>query len=154
MLFNTPNPRSVFEKVKLCYDKFIIAAGGLVKAPDGSLLVIFRNGKWDLPKGKIEKGETIKKCAVREIGEETGVERAKVVKEFMRTHHVYEQEGKRILKESVWYLMTAGKVKPKPRVEEGITKAEWITKDRLENITSNSHQNIIMLLNTFFNRKK
>src|SRR5699024_9107797 len=85
--------------------KPIVAAGGLVKNPEDKLLFIFHRDRWDLPKGKVEKGEQIKEAAVREVEEETGVENLKIVAPMSVTYHVMKHKGKFRLKETHWFSM-------------------------------------------------
>lgn len=148
--FKTPHPALLFELVKSCYDRFITAAGGLVVNERGRLLVIFRNGKWDLPKGKIEAGEPTDQGALREVKEETGLQRVTIEKEFTRTWHTYMLGGKRVLKETVWYLMSSDAAETRPQTEEGITRIEWISADELPKISANTYENILLLLEKFF----
>ena len=102
------------------------AAGGLVYTPDHELLLIFRHGKWDLPKGKLDPGEDLRSCAIREVKEETGLQEAVIEKELHVTYHTYHQDGRHILKESHWYLMKADHQQLLPQVEEGIDKCIWV----------------------------
>jgi 8-oxo-dGTP pyrophosphatase MutT (NUDIX family) len=122
----------------------IIAAGGLVKTPANELLLIFRKGKWDLPKGKLDEGESMEECALREIEEETGAKQLKIEKPLQVTYHTYYEKEKHILKESHWYLM---KVKSKsilkPQTEEDIEKCEWVPLEKLSSYTDNMHASII-----------
>ncbi len=152
--FHTDDAALLFEKLKACYDKFIVAAGGLVKNKKGELLLIFRNGKWDLPKGKIEKDETYSEGALREVQEETGLKKLKLLLEFQRTYHTYIQNEKRILKETVWYLMQAEDKSTTPQLEEGITKTEWIAAADAAKVFTNTYKNILLLLKTFYHPAK
>ncbi|RZL48179.1 MAG: NUDIX domain-containing protein [Pedobacter sp.] len=120
------NPKALFKtnKKKLTLIK---AAGGLVANTNGEYLFIFRNKKWDLPKGKVEKGEKVKDTAVREVEEECGVEIEKREERLCKTYHVYELGGKVILKRTTWYKMKVkGSPKLIPQKEEGITTASWV----------------------------
>jgi len=106
-----------------------IAAGGVVKCSDtGLILLIKRNGVWDLPKGKLENGETIPECAVREVEEETGLENLRVTAALCNTYHEYKQNNRLIGKTTYWYLMEekgVSKQALKPQTEEGITNLAW-----------------------------
>ena len=106
--------------------KIMDAAGGLVKMKD-SYLWIFRNNKWDLPKGKVEIKESFKQAALREVQEECGLDNSlEIVKLLYTSFHVYENFGERILKRTFWYLMNYnGNDSLKPQSEEGITRALW-----------------------------
>ena len=121
----------------------IEAAGGIVYNDRDELLMIFRNGKWDLPKGKLEKGETIRECAVREVEEECGVSGLKIIKEVQNTYHTYFDDEESILKKTYWFLMeTDYSGNLKPQKNEGITKVSW--NDSIEKLTriKNTYANI------------
>ena len=114
--------KAVFKKFT-----FVQAAGGLVLDPSKAMLFIFRKGKWDLPKGKLDPGEPIDECALREVKEETGLKEVKLVEPLLFTYHTYDENGKHILKETSWYLMHASaKQAVKPQEEEQITEIKWI----------------------------
>jgi 8-oxo-dGTP pyrophosphatase MutT (NUDIX family) len=121
----------------------VTAAGGVVTDDKGDILMIFRRGKWDLPKGKLDKGETLEDCAVREVKEETGLKNIDTGDKIMVTYHTYTEFGKHILKESHWYAMKSPKEQDlKPQAEEGITDIKWIAKKNLDKYLSNSYQTI------------
>ena len=119
------------------------AAGGLVINSKSEYLFIFRNNKWDLPKGGIEKKENIKDAALREVNEETGVEDIEIIKPLPMTYHFFKRNGVFKLKKTFWYLMkTEFDGKFKPQLNEGITKVEWKLEDELNEIFKNSYENI------------
>ncbi len=123
----TKTPKELFNQIKKKL-KLIKAAGGLVQNEQGDYLFIFRNKKWDLPKGKVEKGERIKIAAVREVEEECGVKVEKRKSLLGKTYHVYELNGEVILKQTSWYPMKVkGLPKLVPQKEEGITTASWVS---------------------------
>ncbi len=129
--------------------KFTIiqAAGGLVKNEEGELLFIFRRGKWDLPKGKLDKGETLEQCAVREVEEETGVKNIKLKKNLTVTYHTYNENGKHCLKESHWFNMsTRGEQSLVPQQEEQITQLQWVTENKIAGLLKNTYPSIIDVL--------
>ncbi|MDB5118053.1 MAG: hypothetical protein JWQ79_3545, partial [Mucilaginibacter sp.] len=104
----------------------IEAAGGLVKNENKDILFIYRNDTWDLPKGKMEKGETVKQAAAREVEEECSIVVSKLGKKICKTYHVYISRGEVVLKKTHWYKMKSkyqGKLKPQK--EEGITDVRW-----------------------------
>ena len=118
------------ELKKAFYKKFTIvqAAGGLVLNEKKQMLMIFRRGKWDLPKGKLDDGETLEECAVREVEEETGLCNIKLVSPHLITYHTYHEGTKFILKESHWYNMrVSGEQKLIPQTEEDIHEIKWVT---------------------------
>ena len=123
------------------------AAGGLVEHQSGKFLFIYRNDKWDLPKGRVEKKEILIDGAVREVMEETGVKDLIVKKNLNHTFHLFSRNGKYKLKKTHWYLMTTsydGILQP--QFDEGIVKAEWKTKEEIPHLMENAYHNIKMLL--------
>jgi 8-oxo-dGTP pyrophosphatase MutT (NUDIX family) len=125
----------------------VVAAGGVVRNDKGEILMIFRKGKWDLPKGKLDKGEKIEDCAVREVEEETGVRDTKIGEPLTITYHVYDEFGKHILKETHWYDMKSPGVQQLvPQEEEQITTLEWANEARMPELLKNSYPLIVDLL--------
>ena len=123
------------------------AAGGLVKNEKGQYLFIYRNDKWDLPKGKIEKGEKVKKAAVREVEEECGIKVSKLEEKICKTYHVYINRGEVVLKKTHWFKMKSkAQGKLKPQTEEGITDVRWFEKDHVEPIIANTFPSIMDVL--------
>ena len=118
----------------------IVAAGGIVKNEKEEILMIFRRGKWDMPKGKLDKGESIETCAVREVEEETGILDTKLLSPLTTTYHVYDEFGKHILKESHWFSMfSPGQQKLIPQLSEQITAIEWTDKKRRRQLLPDSY---------------
>ncbi len=113
--------------------RWIRAAGGIVSDEDGNLLLIQRNGRWDLPKGKVEAGETLMQAALREVGEETGIEVfAKAGNTLAcKTYHVFNLYGGWHLKQTSWFRVNCVGTRPvgRPQGEEGITAVEWVAPD-------------------------
>lgn len=107
--------------------KVIEAAGGIVRNND-KILVIFRRGSWDIPKGKIDAGETIEKAAIREVREETGV-KATLERPLPVTYHVFKAGGEWTIKVTFWFNMTAKSTDIFIQTEEGITDAQWVIPD-------------------------
>jgi 8-oxo-dGTP pyrophosphatase MutT (NUDIX family) len=135
------------------YLTLIIAAGGLVHTKNNELLLIFRKGKWDLPKGKLDDGENLEECAVREIGEETGATKLSIESPLHVTYHTYYERWAHILKESHWFLISAHeKSILKPQLQEDISECKWVSIDDLENYMDNTHASIIDVINA--GRKK
>ncbi len=126
----------------------IEAAGGVVFNTDHRLLMIFRNGKWDLPKGKIEPREDPETAAVREVYEECGIGELKLVKQLSTTYHTYTFQGRRTIKKTYWYLMTTTDTsKPVPQLEEGIQEVKWMKNLEVRSALKNSFGSIVTLLN-------
>ncbi len=127
----------------------IIAAGGLVLNDEGKILMIFRRGKWDLPKGKFENGETVEECAAREVKEETGLSRIDLKRPLLTSYHTYSDRKGPVLKETYWFLFAApGSQEVVPQYEEDIVKIEWVHPDDLANYTNNTYGLIKDVLNS------
>lgn len=127
------------------------AAGGIVLNSNKELLFIQRRGKWDLPKGKIEKGENEEECAVREVEEETGTKNLALKKKIGETYHVYEDFGKHILKISHWFYMTCpAKQEAVPQTEEDITEVKWVKTMHIKEPMKNTYPSIKDILSKFF----
>jgi 8-oxo-dGTP pyrophosphatase MutT (NUDIX family) len=142
----TESPKAVFKRVKESC-QLIKAAGGLVKNANKAYLFIFRNKRWDLPKGKVEKGEKMKEAALREVEEECGVKIFKNKEKLCRTYHIYEMNNKIVLKKTNWYSMVVkGSPKLVPQKEEGITKAEWLNPTELAPVLKNTYPLILDVL--------
>ena len=108
----------------------VIAGGGKVTNKNGEILFIYRNEKWDLPKGKAEKKETIEQTAIREVMEETGVKDLKITGELPTTYHIFKRRGKNRLKTTYWFNMeTSYEGKLSPEQSEGITRVEWLSPE-------------------------
>jgi len=124
----------------------VVAAGGLVRNKKGKALFIYRNDKWDLPKGKLDKGESIEKAAVREIEEETGVSGLLVDKYLTTTYHIFKRNKEYRLKKVYWFAMrTKYKGKLVPQEDEGITKVKWLGAKKIKKALENSYFNIRLL---------
>lgn len=119
----------------------IKAGGGLVVNSAGEILMIFRRSRWDLPKGKLEAGETIEECALREVAEECGIDDLVLVEFLCTTHHEYIENGRPIDKESHWFLMS-GSGTPKPQIEEDIEQARWVSRNEAAELLYNSYDTI------------
>lgn len=125
----------------------IKASGGLVSNANGEYLFIFRNKKWDLPKGKVEKGEGMREAGIREVEEECGVKISSSQDRLCKTYHIYELGGKLALKRTNWYSMKVkGSPKLVPQKEEGITQAEWLQAANLKPVLENTFPSIIDVL--------
>ena len=130
-------------KEKLTVNK---AGGGLVENEKGEILFIFRNGKWDLPKGGLEKNESIEEAAIREVEEETGCKDLIIERPLEETFHVFKRNGEYRLKVTYWYAMkTDFQGELIGQAEEGIDKVVWVEKKQIPVLLQNSYQNIKLL---------
>lgn len=128
--------------------ELVEAAGGLVYNDTNQLLMIFRDGKWDLPKGKLEFSESIQECAIREVEEECGVFGLTIINQLTDTYHTYMHMNQKILKRTYWFNMkTKYKGKLIAQISEGITRVEWFDKEDVAKSLENSHKNIVLLIN-------
>ncbi|MBS1564360.1 MAG: NUDIX domain-containing protein [Bacteroidetes bacterium] len=139
------------ELKKAFWKKFTViqAGGGLVLNPDKKILMIHRRGKWDLPKGKLDPGEAIEECALREVREETGLSDVHLDSHLLNTYHTYHESGKFILKESHWYRMHSKSGKLKPQAEEDITEAIWAGQEQVNEGLRNSVPSIVDVVTTY-----
>jgi len=125
----------------------VIAGGGKVYNNEGKILFIYRNGKWDLPKGKAEKKESIEETAIREVEEETGVSGLQVVAPLEVTYHLFKRNDKIKIKITHWFKMTTNfNGKLLPQEAEGITKVQWLTETEALDALTNSYANIKLLI--------
>ncbi len=119
------------------------AAGGMVRHQDQRLLFIYRNKKWDLPKGRIEKNEPVKIAAIREVEEETGVEGLEIIRPLINTLHIFNRNGRYKLKKTFWFEMrTSSKIDLIPQTKEGIEQAVWINESEIPEKFQNAYENI------------
>lgn len=145
-VFRHSNPLSLFRQVK---DHFTVfeAAGGVISNPEKEVLLMFRRGKWDLPKGKLDDGETLEACALREVQEETGLHNVHLDGKITETFHYYPWKNKKVLKHSHWYRMQfTGTELTIPQIEEDILDIQWIRPENLGKYMQYSYQNIIDVL--------
>lgn len=127
----------------------IDAGGGVVTNEHDEVLMIYRRGKWDLPKGKLDKGETIDECALREVSEETGLKKLKLGDKICDTYHVYTQKKQSLLKRTAWYKMKGTlNEEPLPQAEENIQEARWVGADELPLIVYKSYEAIREVMQT------
>lgn len=124
----------------------VVAAGGVVTNKDGKVLFIYRNDKWDLPKGKVEDGETLEEAALREVEEETGVAGLQIENFLRATYHIFKRNGKYKLKEVHWFSMsTSYKGELIGNKSEGIEKVKWKGPKKIKKALQNSYTNIKVL---------
>jgi len=141
-LIRDDTPRRILETIKRNFH-CIEAAGGVVRDALGRYLLIFRRGYWDLPKGKVDDGERLEECAIREVREETGLTSLHVKETLLTTYHVYNHEGMRILKSSHWFHMDfVGKETAVPQIEEDIERTEWFSRAEVAEKLKNAYPSI------------
>ncbi len=132
-------PEMLFESITEQLE-FIPAAGGLVRNGEGNYLFIFRREKWDLPKGKIDAGETPEIAAVREVEEECGIEVDELGSLLTETYHIYPMDGELVLKKTFWYHMSVNDVPELvPQLEEDISQAVWLNPNDLASVKANTY---------------
>jgi 8-oxo-dGTP pyrophosphatase MutT (NUDIX family) len=132
--------------------KKIVAAGGLVVNEKNEMLFIFRRQHWDLPKGKLDEGETIEACAVREVQEETGLKNVELVSFLCKTYHEYFDKWikEEVIKESWWYLMKSDSSEILiPQTEEDIEKIIWVTENAVGFYLNSSYPSIKEVVSSY-----
>jgi 8-oxo-dGTP pyrophosphatase MutT (NUDIX family) len=130
----------------------IIAAGGLVTNPKGEILWIFRRGFWDLPKGKLDEGETIQTCAVREVAEETGISNIQLHEMLCFTNHLYFDKylNEEVIKRTYWFHMTIPNMQEGiPQLTEDIEKIEWLALDKARQCLDHTYPTILEVVEQF-----
>lgn len=133
--------------------KIIKAAGGLV-IKDGKILMIYRLGKWDLPKGKLNKTEDVREGAIREVEEECGI-KVQVIDELPNTWHSYAYKGNKILKKTSWYVMAClDDTLMKPQAEEFIEEVRWMTPEEVKEILKDAYGSINFVMNYYLESLK
>ena len=149
--FTLKNKKEVTKHLKKKF-KVIKAAGGIVQNRENKILFIYRLGKWDLPKGKKDKGEKIKNCAVREVEEETNT-KVKIEKKTCTTWHTYTRYKKFILKKTVWYKMKCiDDSKMKGQKKEKIEKVRWMENKIINEILINSYKSLSYVMKKYYNK--
>jgi 8-oxo-dGTP pyrophosphatase MutT (NUDIX family) len=146
------NEEQLFNSIFKKYKK-IEAAGAIVLDKNDDLLLIERLGCWDLPKGKIEKGESSEIAAIREVEEECGISTPIIQFPITTTYHTYYMKGKHCFKTTYWFCMKYdGEEVLVPQTEEGITKVSWIKKTELNQVFENTYLSIAEVLNTYLSK--
>ena len=124
----------------------VIAAGGKITNSKSETLFIYRNDKWDLPKGKTEKNEQLPQTALREVKEETGIKKVSINKPLDITYHIFRRNNEYRLKVTYWFDMFSDYEGIFfPQLDEGITDVKWVKKADLEEVKINSYPNIRLL---------
>lgn len=146
LTFETDNIEKAFDKFRKSF-KYIYAAGGLI-AKNDKYLFIFRLKKWDLPKGKLEMGESPEDAAIRECEEECGITQLSIINELEPTYHIYEHKGGYALKKTYWYsMLTKHDAELVPQIEESIEEVKWFNKTEIENqVVINTYPAILQVI--------
>jgi 8-oxo-dGTP pyrophosphatase MutT (NUDIX family) len=149
----TANSEKFFENLRSHFN-VIEAAGGIVNLNNrkGPFLMIFRNGRWDLPKGKIEKGEDKESAAMREVSEECGIGKLRIRSHYEITYHTYTQNDRQYLKVTYWYRMISTDMsQPVPQSNEGIKEVKWASNDEVAFLLKDSYPSIQDLMAPLLN---
>ena len=138
--------------MRFCMNYFeVVSAGGLVVNKNNKVLWIHRNKHWDLPKGKVEPGESLEDAAVREVTEETGIRKLTITGDLATTYHTYEVDGIAHLKTTFWYSMThnGGNTAGTPQEIEGISEVRWMNANVPKNIWESTYGSIRIVINAY-----
>jgi 8-oxo-(d)GTP phosphatase len=149
---HSDQPKDSFDRFVRSFER-VEAAGGIVfnTSKPGTVLMIFRNGKWDLPKGKCDKGESPEETALREVKEECGIPDLKLISKADETWHLYKQKKVIFAKRTFWYLMNSSySGETTPQTEEGIDQVMWMNKEQVNQAMKNSYGLIEELLTKFY----
>lgn len=142
LYISDPQAEELFSRFCSCFVE-VTAGGGCVRNSQGNYLMIKRRGLWDIPKGKLEDGEVIEECAVREVMEETGIGHIELGPHITTTHHTYIMDGTFYLKHTWWYKMfTNADDKLVPQTEEEIAEARWMSIDEISKTCTDSYLSI------------
>jgi ADP-ribose pyrophosphatase YjhB (NUDIX family) len=142
IIFEDNAPQISFKQIQNLFG-LVAAGGGLVSNEHNDLLMIFRRGKWDLPKGKLDKGETIEDCALREISEETGLSQLTLGEKLCETYHIYDEKGKKRIKYATWFkMMHTARENLVAQTEEDIEEVLWVNTSNLAPFMSNTYSAI------------
>ncbi|MDJ1504753.1 NUDIX hydrolase [Xanthocytophaga agilis] len=152
LVLASPDKKILTDVIKGQY-KIVEAAGGVVQKDD-KILMIFRLGAWDLPKGKMDKGESFKETALREVEEECNV-KVQLEHKICTTWHTYTQNGNRILKQTKWYAMTnLDDSRVTPQKEEGIEQIVWVREAQAMELAASSYRSIQFVCRRFYEKKR
>jgi 8-oxo-dGTP pyrophosphatase MutT (NUDIX family) len=151
IVYRKKNSRTLFKSFVGRF-KLTRAAGGAVISTEDEVLMIFRHGRWDLPKGKKNSGERNKETAIREVMEETGLQHVEISKKLSVTYHFYRRNKKLIIKKTHWYLMSAmPKQEMIPAREEGIEKVKWVPFEKAMRKSNKTFRSITEVLDKTIN---
>jgi ADP-ribose pyrophosphatase YjhB (NUDIX family) len=153
LMVMTENAEETFKNFSKRFSK-VISAGGIVYNKAGELLLIYRQGKWDLPKGKKDQGESIEDAAIREVQEECGIKKLSIQNYCTSSYHTYFMDGKRVLKTTFWYnMLSDGQETLKPQLEENITQVKWFETAKIDLANLDTYNSIRSVLEIALERK-
>jgi 8-oxo-dGTP pyrophosphatase MutT (NUDIX family) len=142
VIIEDASEESLLEQLHAMYTP-IHAGGGVTYNEQGEILMIYRRGKWDLPKGKQDLGEEIDECALREVSEETGLQNLALGEKICDTYHIYSQNNEHLLKQTAWYkMMGSATDKLRPQKEENIIEARWVSEKDMAPLLARSYEAI------------
>jgi ADP-ribose pyrophosphatase YjhB (NUDIX family) len=146
LIFICKDVNTSFEEIKKQF-KYIEAAGGLIRQ-NQNYLFIYRLGKWDLPKGKLDEGETPAQAAIRECEEECGITQLEIIEQLPSTYHIYYYKNRYALKQTYWYLMKSShNATLVPQTSENIEKVEWLDESAVKNtVVKNTYPSVLDLI--------
>jgi len=134
------------ERFRSCFE-MVYAAGGLVKDRNGNILIMKRRGKWDLPKGKVNKNESFENASLREVTEECGLHGLEITTPLLSTYHSYWIDDQNILKRTAWFeMLYSGDEVPVPQIDEDITEIKWVPVEDLRQVTGNTYLAVLDVL--------
>jgi len=146
IFYNNGNPDDEFHKISQQFES-VIAAGGIVWNKEKQILLIYRRGKWDLPKGKVEEGENFETAALREVQEEAGIGKLRLLNKYDETYHIYKEKEKYILKTTHWFeMLSDDDGETSPQRSEGIISARWIGRKDFESKMNKSYGSVRELM--------
>ena len=149
VFINCPDPKETMLKLFSNF-KWIEAAGGIVQnTTTKEVLFIFRNGFWDIPKGKIKKKENPRQGAIREIIEECGLNELNILSELSPTYHTYFAYGKHVIKKTHWFVLETDDLDVQPEIEEGITEVKWFEPNNFGVIRKNTFASILDVMDEY-----
>lgn len=153
MMLGAEDDKWLFRYVATFFEP-VEVAGGLVLNDQKELLFIFRNDRWDLPKGHGDEGESMEQTAIREVMEETGVDGLTIKGQLPETYHVFEiRNDQYAIKKTWWFFMkTSSKNELVPQLKEKITRAEWIAMEKLPEVFENTYGSVKEVINNALGR--
>jgi 8-oxo-dGTP pyrophosphatase MutT (NUDIX family) len=140
------DPPAAYKKIQEVL-RPVRSAGGVVWNTESHLLMIYRRGKWDLPKGKVEDGESLETAAIREVEEESGIGKLRLLEKFDISYHIYYEVDSWVIKETHWFeMLSHDNGSATPQESEGITQVKWVARNKIEPKLKNTYPSIYDLI--------